>query len=100
MVVKFILVAGLMRFFGYLTFTALLAGFGVVQIGEFSFLLAESATSQGIVDSNFLTLIVVSAVVTMGLTPAIIAAGHKALLSGRPEVRCLAAVRGRDRAHS
>ena len=82
MVVKFILVAGLMRFFGYLTFTSLLTGFGLVQIGEFSFLLAESATSQGIVDSNFLTLIVVSAVVTMGLTPAIIAAGHKALLLG------------------
>ena len=81
MAVKFILVAVLMRWFGYLAYTAILTGLGVVQIGEFSFLLADSATGQGIVDSNFLTLIVVSAVVTMGLTPAIMATGHKAVVS-------------------
>ena len=80
-VVKFILVAALMRGFGYLPYTALLTGVGVVQVGEFSFLLAESAASREIVDSNFLPLVVVSAVVTMALTPAAIAAGHKALLS-------------------
>ena len=79
--VKFVLVAVLMRSFGYLAYTAVLTGLGVVQIGEFGFLLAESASGQGIVDSNFLTLIVVSAVVTMGLTPAIMAGGHKALES-------------------
>ena len=80
-VVKFILVAALMRGFGYLPYTALLTGVGVVQVGEFSFLLAESAAGRGIVDSNFLSLVVVSAVVTMALTPGVIAAGHRALLS-------------------
>ena len=80
-VVKFILVAALMRGFGYLPYTALLTGVGLVQVGEFSFLLAEHAASGEIVDSNFLSLVVVSAVVTMALTPAVIAAGHKALLS-------------------
>ena len=81
MVVKFILVSTLMRGFGYLPYTALLTGVGVVQIGEFSFLLAESATDRAIVDQNFLSLVVVSAVVTMALTPGVIAAGHKALSS-------------------
>ena len=79
-VVKFVLVAALMRGFGYLPYTALLTGVGVVQVGEFSFLLAESAAARGIVDSNFLSLVVVSAVVTMALTPGVIAAGHRILL--------------------
>ncbi len=73
--VKLILITGLVRAFGYLPHTALLTGFGMFQIGEFSFFLAGSAATLAIVDSDFLTLIVVSAVLTMAITPLMLGAG-------------------------
>lgn len=76
---KFALTAGLSRGFGYLPHTALLTGLGLVQVGEFSFILADSATSLGIVDQDFLSLIVVSTVLTMAMTPWIIQGGSWAI---------------------
>ncbi len=85
MVLKFVLTAGLVGAFGYLPHTALLAGVGMAQVGEFSFILADSAAALGVVSQDFLTLTVVSAVFTMALTPAVIAGGARgvAALSGR-----------------
>jgi CPA2 family monovalent cation:H+ antiporter-2 len=74
---KFAVTAGLSRAFGYLPYTAILTGLGIVQIGEFSFILAETASGMGIVDQNFLSLIVVSAVVSMAITPPIMNLGQK-----------------------
>ena len=79
MAVKLILITGLVRAFGYLPHTALLTGFGMVQIGEFSFILADSATNLEVVDSDFLTLVVVSAVITMAATPLIFGGGTRAV---------------------
>lgn len=73
--VKFVLIAILTRSFGYLPHTALLAGLGMGQVGEFSFILTDSSSTLGIVDQEFLSLVVVSAVLTMALTPWIIAGG-------------------------
>ncbi|MCE2462735.1 MAG: cation:proton antiporter, partial [Dehalococcoidia bacterium] len=73
--VKFALTAVLTRSFGYLPHTALLAGLGMGQVGEFSFILTDSASALGIVNQDFLSLVVVSAVLTMALTPWIIAGG-------------------------
>ena len=78
-VIKFILVIGLTRAFRYLTYTAVLSGLGMVQVGEFSFILADSGASMGVIDQDFLTLVVVAAVLTMALTPWIIAGGAKAV---------------------
>ena len=75
--VKFALTSVMTRSFGYLPHTALLAGLGLGQVGEFSFILTDSATTLAIVDQEFLSLIVVSAVLTMALTPWIIAGGTR-----------------------
>ena len=73
--VKFFVTAGASLASGYLPQTSLMAGLGGVQIGEFSFILAASAVALGVVDNDFLSLVVVSAVVTMAFTPGIIALG-------------------------
>ena len=81
LVLKFVITAGLVRGFGYLPGTALTSGFGMVQIGEFSFLLAAAALALGVVDQSFHSLVVVSAVITMAIAPAIIAGGSRAVES-------------------
>ena len=77
--VKFVTTALLVRGFGFLPHTSVLTGFGMGQIGEFSFILVGSATALGIVTQDFLTLTVVSAVITMALTPLILAGGSQAV---------------------
>ena len=77
--VKFVTTALLVRGFGFLPHTSVLTGLGMGQIGEFSFILVGSATALGIVTQDFLTLTVVSAVITMALTPLILAGGSQAV---------------------
>ena len=77
--VKFAITTVLVRGFGFLPHTSLLTGLGLGQIGEFSFILVGSATSLGIVTQDFMTLIVVSAVITMALTPLLLAGGSHAV---------------------
>lgn len=77
-IVKFAVTTALARGFGYLPHTAALTGFGMIQIGEFSFILANTASTLRIVDDNFLPLIAVSAVTTMAITPAVMAGGERA----------------------
>ena len=77
--VKFVITALLVRGFGFLPHTSVLTGLGMGQIGEFSFILVGSATALGIVTQDFLTLTVVSAVITMALTPLILAGGSQAV---------------------
>ncbi len=74
-VVKFTVTALLLWSVGFLPHTALLTGVGMVQVGEFSFILAGVATTQGIVDDEFLPLTVTVAVVTMAITPWALAGG-------------------------
>ena len=69
----------MVRGFGFLPHTSVLTGLGMGQIGEFSFILVGSATALGIVTQDFLTLTVVSAVITMALTPLILAGGSQAV---------------------
>ena len=76
---KFGVTAIIGRAFGYLPHTAMLVGFGMMQIGEFSFLLAATALQLGIVDDELFSLVIVSAVITMALTPGILAGGAATL---------------------
>ena len=76
---KFVVTAVIGRAFGYLPHTAVLVGLGMVQIGEFSFLLAATALQLEIVGDDLFSLVVVSAVITMALTPGILSGGATAL---------------------
>ena len=78
-VLKLGIVTAVVRAVGYLPRTAVLAGVGMIQIGEFSFILAGTAAIEGVVDDEFLPLIVVAAVVTMAITPGAISAGTTAV---------------------
>ena len=77
--VKIVVTAAMVRSFGFMPRTSVLTGLGMGQIGEFSFILVGSATTLGIVTQDFLTLTVVSAVITMALTPLMLAGGTQAV---------------------
>ena len=76
-VLKFVVTAVIVRVSGYLPSTALLSGVGLGQIGEFSFILVAGALALGVVDQDFHSLIVVSAVLTMAAGPPVITGGTK-----------------------
>jgi len=67
--IKFLVVFGVIRLFGYSWNVAILAGSGLFQIGEFSFILAKGGVNSGIMSSQSYSLIIASAVITMLLTP-------------------------------
>ncbi|MBN2098944.1 MAG: cation:proton antiporter [Dehalococcoidia bacterium] len=67
--IKIGLVSGIVRLFGYNGRIAVFTGFGLFQIGEFSFILAQTGINMGIVSQDFYSLIVASAIITMLLTP-------------------------------
>lgn len=68
-VAKFTICAAIAWFFGYSPKTTLFVGLGLIQIGEFSFVLAEMGTQAGIISSYIYSLTVTSAIITMLLTP-------------------------------
>ena len=78
--IKCTVTALIIRFAGYLPSTALVTGLGLGQIGEFSFILVASALALGVVDQDFYSLIVVSAVLTMAAGPLAIASGSKLVI--------------------
>ena len=67
--IKFLVVSGIVRFFGYSGGIALLVGAGLFQIGEFSFILAQAGVNTGIISDQIYSLILASAIITMILTP-------------------------------
>ena len=78
-IAKMVLTTALTRALGYLPSTSLRTGLFMVQIGEFSFIIAGTAVAIGIADSTLLPLTIMAAVVTMGLTPGIAGAGSRVL---------------------
>ena len=69
MVAKFIICSLIPWFFGYSPKTALFAGMGLIQIGEFSFILAGMGIESGIISQYLYSLTLTSAIITMLLTP-------------------------------
>ena len=82
-VVKFLLVSALVRAVGYLLDTAGRTGFLMIQIGEFSFIVAGAAVTMGVAGEELLPLIITAAVATMAVTPGVVAAGSKSLTTLR-----------------
>jgi CPA2 family monovalent cation:H+ antiporter-2 len=68
-VAKFIICSVIAWSFGYSPKTVLFVGIGLIQIGEFSFVLAAMGTEVGIISSYLHSLTVTSAIITMLLTP-------------------------------
>jgi monovalent cation:H+ antiporter-2, CPA2 family len=69
---KFLIVTPLVRAFGYSLKTALLAGFGLAQMGEFSFVLASEGQALGLVSRQVYLLILGTTAVTLVMTPFIL----------------------------
>jgi len=67
--VKLLVTFSIVRLFGYSNRIAFLAGAGLFQIGEFSFILAQGGISMGIISAQSYSLILTSAIITMLLTP-------------------------------
>ena len=67
--IKFLVVSGIVRLFGYSGGISLLVGAGLFQIGEFSFILAQAGVNTGIISDQIYSLILTSAIITMILTP-------------------------------
>lgn len=66
---KFIICGGVARLFGYGWKTALLVGAGMIQVGEFSLVLARVGLEKGAISQNLYSLTLASAIVTILLTP-------------------------------
>lgn len=71
-IMKFAISAAIPWIFGYNARTALLTGFGLAQIGEFSFVLAGVGVAAGILRDTTYALTLGVAIITMILTPFII----------------------------
>jgi monovalent cation:H+ antiporter-2, CPA2 family len=71
---KFLIVAPLVRLFGYPLKTALISGLGLAQIGEFSFVLASEGRSLGLVSKQVYLLILGTTAVTLVVTPFVLRA--------------------------
>ena len=71
MAAKFAVFSLLSLSFRYFNIVPLALGFGLSQIGEFSFVLARTALKDNIIDHDFFSLILTVSVITMILSPFI-----------------------------
>ena len=69
---KFAIVTPIVRLFGYPLKTAVIAGLGLAQIGEFSFVLASEGQSLGLVSRRVYLLLLGTTAVTLVVTPFIL----------------------------
>jgi CPA2 family monovalent cation:H+ antiporter-2 len=67
--VKFLIVTAITRIFGYSHKTVLMTGTGLIQIGEFSFILVLMGYQENLISEEIYNLTVASAIITMLLTP-------------------------------
>jgi len=66
---KFVICSAITRIFGYSHKTVLMVGTGLIQIGEFSFIIAMMGVELGILSERLYSLTIASAIITMLLTP-------------------------------
>ncbi len=67
--VKFFICSVITRIFGYGYKTVLMVGTGLVQIGEFSFIIAMMGVGLGLLSDRLYSLTVAAAIITILLTP-------------------------------
>ena len=66
---KAVTVAGIVKIMKYPLRIGVLAGLGIAQIGEFSFVLAQAGMGYKIIDASFYNAFLASSIFTMFLTP-------------------------------
>lgn len=71
---KAVIWAGITRSFNYSLRTAILVGVGLTQIGEFSFILAQTARSSGLLAENFYHATLAASLMTILLNAALVRA--------------------------
>jgi monovalent cation:H+ antiporter-2, CPA2 family len=71
---KFIIITPIVKLFGYPLKTSLIAGLGLAQIGEFSFVLASEGQSLGLVSRRVYLLLLGTTAVTLIVTPFVLKA--------------------------
>jgi len=69
---KLLIITPLVKLFGYSLKTALIAGLGLAQIGEFSFVLASEGQFLGLVSRQVYLLILGTTAVTLVITPFVL----------------------------
>ncbi len=69
---KFLIITPIVKLFHYPWRTALIAGLGLAQIGEFSFVLASEGQALGLVSRKVYLLILGTTAVTLVLTPFVL----------------------------
>ena len=74
---KFAISSGVVRAFGYRGKTVPLVGAGLIQVGEFSFVLAQLSLGAGVITGYTYSMILGSAVITIILTPFVFALTSK-----------------------
>lgn len=74
---KFVICSGITYIFGYRGKTAPLVGAGMIQVGEFSFVLAELGLGVGVITGYAYSMILGSAIITILLTPFVFALTSK-----------------------
>ncbi len=80
LLVKFIVVIGLVLYLGYHTKTAFLVAIGLVQVGEFSFVLARLGINQGLITEEIYSYILAVAMLSILLTPFLFSLAPKVYL--------------------
>jgi len=71
---KAVICGGLTRAFGFGRMAPWIVGFGLSQIGEFSFVLARSGLASGVLTSDTYNLILTCSVLSMAVSPILFAA--------------------------
>lgn len=67
--IKLVIVSLLVLYLGYHLKTALLVGFGLVQVGEFAFILSQLGFSHGLINENIYSYILAITILTILATP-------------------------------
>lgn len=101
MLFKAVVFVVLTHFFGYRDGIPIAVGVGLLQVGEFAFVLSRVARSQQVIDANQYNLILAVALVTMLLTPLVMRLRHPIhswLVRRRPDMSALPVHLGEDSA--
>ncbi|MFW6176346.1 MAG: cation:proton antiporter [Thermoplasmatota archaeon] len=66
---KFVILSLSSKAFGYTTKTALKVGLGMIQIGEFSFIMAELGYLNDLISHELYSYVIITAIITIMITP-------------------------------
>jgi len=72
LVLKALIITTIVMFLKYPARVAILAGIGLAQIGEFSFIVAQHGLNLNIISSEYSDIFISSTIITMILTPSLI----------------------------